>query len=166
MNIMEGIQYGFKDKMGNNLIDDENEWNNEFNNFYYLQSASELLKSKCGICWDQVELERYLFNQNNIKCKTYFIFLDGKDYLPSHTFLVYICNNKYYWFEHSWTEYKGIHKYNSEIDLLNDVKEKFQKEHYILKNANIYLYENEKPKSHLRSNEFYKYIENQKRIYL
>ena len=30
-------------------------------------SPEELLNKKIGVCWDQVELERKLFEENNIK---------------------------------------------------------------------------------------------------
>ena len=166
MNIMNNIEYGFRDEDGNNIIDtDIEKWDNEFNNFYYLQTPEELLKSKCGVCWDQVELERKLFNNFDIKVKTYFIYIVDNDMLPSHTFLTYEFNNKYYWFENSWGVYKGIHEYTSELELLLDVKNKFMTEHnYVSKNCNLYIYQYQEPKNHITCDEFYKYIETQKLI--
>ena len=166
MDIMNSIEYGFKDKNGENIIDiDIQKWDNEFNNFYYLQTPDELLKSKCGVCWDQVELERKLFQDNNLKFKTYFIYIVDHDMLPSHTFLTYEIDNKNYWFEHSWGAYKGIHEYNTELELLLDVKKKFIEEHnYVSENSYIYIYEYQKPKKHITCDEFYKYIETQKLI--
>ena len=64
MSIMDNIEYGFKDENGNNIIYDTEKWDNNFNDFYYLQTSDELLKSKCGVCWDQTELERELFKDN------------------------------------------------------------------------------------------------------
>ena len=166
MNLMNSIEYGFKDKNGKNIINtDSQKWNNEFDKFYYLQTPDELLKSKCGVCWDQVELERKLFEDNNIKIKTYFIYIVENDMLPSHTFLTYENNNKYYWFEHSWGTYKGIHEYGNKLELLLDVKKKFINEHnYVSENSFLYIYEYQKPKEHITCNEFYKYIETQKLI--
>lgn len=168
MNIMENIEYGYKDLNGNNIIiTDPNKWDNEFDSFYKLLTPEELLKTKCGVCWDQVELERKLFEDNDIKCKTYFIFIHDHDMLPSHTFLTYETNNKHYWFEHSWNFYKGIHEYESKIDLLLDIINIFRKEHSeTSKDANLYLYEYKKPKDHITCNDFYKYIETQKLIKL
>ena len=60
MDKLNSIEYGFKDKNGNNLINSER-WDKEFYKFYFLLSPEELLSSKCGVCWDQVELERKLF---------------------------------------------------------------------------------------------------------
>ena len=166
MNLMNSIEYGFKDKNGKNIINtDSQKWDNEFDKFYYLQTPDELLKSKCGVCWDQVELERKLFEDNNIKIKTYFIYIVENDMLPSHTFLTYENNSKYYWFEHSWETYKGIHEYRSKLELLLDVKKKFINEHnYVSENSFLYIYEYQKPKEHITCNEFYKYIETQKLI--
>lgn len=67
MRIMESIEYGYRDKKGNNiLLTDPNRWSKEFDQFYELLAPEELLKTKCGVCWDQVELERKLFQDNHI----------------------------------------------------------------------------------------------------
>lgn len=164
MNIMETIEYGFKDKTGTNILDENPDWNFDS---YYLLNPNELLKSKCGTCWDQVELERKLFQDNNINCTTYFIYITDEDMLPSHTFLTFEENNKYYWFEHSWFKYKGIHEYNSKLELLLDVKNKFIKDHdYVNEDAPLFVYEYDKPKEHISCPEFYKYIETQKLVKL
>lgn len=165
-NLMDSIEYGFKDENGINIINsDLKKWDDEFNNFYYLQTPDELLESKCGVCWDQVELERKLFQNNNFKIKTYFIYIIDKDMLPSHTFLTYEENNKYYWFEHSWYSYKGIHEYENEDELLSDVRKKFLEEQgYNHKKCSLYIYEYNKPKEHITCDKFYKYIETQKLI--
>lgn len=162
---MENIEYGFKDEFGNNIINNIEKWDNEFNSFYYLQTPNELLKSKCGVCWDQVELERKLFQESNIDTKTYFIYIIENDMLPSHTFLTYKLDNKYYWFEHSWNKYKGIYEYNSLKELLLDVTKKFRNDHKEVKcNSPLYIYEYSKPKDHIKCNDFYKYIETQIKI--
>lgn len=163
---MNDIEYGFKDEYGNNIIiTDFQKWDSEFNDFYYLQTPEELLETKCGVCWDQVELERSLFVKYNISFKTFFIFISDKDMLPSHTFLTYKANDKYYWFEHSWAKYRGIHEYNSESILLLDVINKFREEHNeVSKDAILYLYEYQRPKKHIKCNDFYKYIETQKMV--
>lgn len=166
MNIMDSIEYGFKDEHGENIIDvNPKKWEEEFDKFYYLQNPDELLESKCGVCWEQVELERKLFFDNNIKCKTYFIYIVDNDMLPSHTFLTFVNGNKHYWFEHSWGPYKGIHEFDSELELLLHVKELFKKEHsYVSENSFLFIYEYQKPKEHITCNEFYEYIETQKII--
>ena len=111
MDVMNSISYGFLDDDGNNILDTNPlKWEEEI----YLQTPEELLKSRCGVCWDQVELERYLFELHKIPCKTYFIYFSENDMIPSHTFLTFQDNDHYYWFEHSWYDEKGIHEYNTE----------------------------------------------------
>ena len=167
MDTLNNIEYGFKDKNGNNLINSEI-WDKEFHNFYYLLSPEELLDSKCGVCWDQVELERKLFNEANIECDTFFIYIDDNENLPSHTFLTFQLNNKYYWFEHSWYDMKGIHEYNNFEKLLNDVKTKFidSRKNEINPDLNydIYIYKYNQPKYHISCDEFYDYIKTQEKI--
>lgn len=166
MDIMEQIEYGFLDNNGNNIFDDlEVEYT--FNKIYYLMSPEELLKKKVGVCWDQVELERKLFEESNIKNETYFIYIDDKNNLPSHTFLVYYVDNKVYWFEHSWFDEKGIHEYNNLNDLLNDVEIKFIKsrENEVPNGLDVHIYKYNKPNYNISCDEFYNYIFTQKKIF-
>lgn len=161
---MDEIEYGFRNDNNVNIFDfDKEKWNKEFYKFYYLLSPEELLKRKCGVCWDQVELERMLFSKLNMKYKTYFICTYDDKNFPSHTFLIFELKNKYYWFEHSWHNYKGIHEYDSLKVLLKDVKDKFIKQDNLSKEKTR-IYEYEKPKYHISCEEFYKYMETQKKI--
>ena len=157
MLLMEEIEYGYKDV--NNKY--HNSVDNNFSDDYRLESPDEIKESKLGICWDQVEYERYLFDKQNIKNNTYFIVHYDNDKCPTHTFLIYEDNNKYYWFEHSWEKFRGIHEYNSEEEALKDIKEKFIKyelnNNYI--NNNLYIYKYDKPEYGLSVIEFYKHCE-------
>lgn len=166
MDLMNSIEYGFKDSNGENIIhSNPQKYEDDFDKFYYLQTPKELLKTKCGVCWDQVELERQLFQDHHIPCKTYFIYIVDHDMLPSHTFLTYEEKGKYYWFEHSWAIYRGIHEYNSELELLLDIKSIFKGAHpYVSQDSFIYIYEYQKPNYHITCDEFYKYIETQKMV--
>ncbi len=164
MDLMENIEYGWVDKnnYSHNKIDET------FSDNYILQSPKETIKSKVGVCWDQVELERYYFKGNDWNIKTYFIVHYDDDKCPTHTFLTFEKQGKYYWFEHSWERFKGIHGYNTIQELLFDVKDKFIK--YELNNnynencLNIYNYK--KPKNHLNILEFYKHCESGVKISL
>ena len=166
MDILEQIEYGFLDNNGNNICDNV-DLEYTFNKVYYIMSPEELLNKKIGVCWDQVELERKLFEESNIKNETYFIYIDDKNNLPSHTFLVYYVNNKVYWFEHSWFDEKGIHEYNNLNDLLNDVEIKFIKsrENEVPKGLDVHIYKYNKPNYNISCNEFYNYIFTQKKIF-
>ena len=161
--IMDTIEYGFKDEKGNNIIlYDTEKWEKEFYELYYLQSPNELLISKCGVCWDQVELERTLFKEVGIDVNSYFICIYNDDSLPSHTFITFELNKKIFWYEHSWNKYKGIYCYNTLNELLYDVKEKFINDNLQYKNDNkTIIHKYNEPKKHSSCQEFYQYIESQ-----
>lgn len=165
MRLMQNIKYGFLDKNGNNIFDNKNE-KSLFNSIYRLMSPQELLEKKVGVCWDQVELERTLFDKNEIKNETYFIYIDDQQYLPSHTFLVYYLDNKVYWFEHAWQDATGIHQYNNINDLLNDVEIKFRKsrKNEVALNLDIYIYKYHQPQYHISCDKLYKYIFTQEKV--
>ena len=166
MDKMNEINYGFISDNKNIYPENDNEWSNDLSQKYYLQSPEELINSKLGVCWNQVELERYYFEQENIKCKSYFIVeYDGIEY-PTHTFMIVMLDDKYYWFEHSWESYRGIKEYDSLESALLDIKKKFIK---MLINRNIstdeiVIYNYDKPNYDINSNEFFKHCENGKKI--
>lgn len=164
MNRMEDISYGWMDKYGNI----NNEVDESFSDNYILQSPKEIIDSKVGVCWDQVELERYLFKKNMEELKTYFICNYDGNKCPTHTFLTYKKDNNYYWFEHSWSKYKGIHKFNSIKDLLMDVNSKFIESEAgnEYNEKNILIREYSKPNPGLNVQEFYKHCEKEKVIEL
>ncbi len=158
MNQMNNIEYGWLDKFyKKHLIVD-----NTYSDDYILQKPQEIIKNKIAVCWDQVELERYYFRRNDWNIKTYFIVHYDNNKCPTHTFLTYEKKNKYYWFEHSWKKFKGIHEYISIKDLLKDVKNKFIQ--YELNNnyidSNLCIYNYSKPKSNITVQEFYRHCEN------
>lgn len=168
MKIMDSINYGYIDDKGINIFENsEDNVKNIFSKKYRLMSPEKLLNKKYGICWDQVELERKLFEENNMNITTYFIYIDDNSNLPSHTFLVYYENNKYYWFEHSWQDEKGIHEYNFLNDLLNDVEEKFiqSRKEKLDKTHTSHIYKYNKPKFNISCNEFYEHIYKQEKVY-
>lgn len=159
MNLMKDIKYGYcwVDKTGKRHY----QMDNSFSYDYILQSPDEVLASRVGICWDQVELERYYFEKLNIKTITYFICHYDNDRCPSHTFLTYKENDKFYWFEHSWEIYRGIHEFDSMKDLLKEVREKFiiteLSNNY--SESNLLLREYSKPEYGISIEEFYKHCE-------
>ena len=162
MNIMNDIKYGYFDF--NNQIHKNVDKN--FLSLYKLQSPQETLENKVGVCWDQVELERYLFEKEDIEFKTYFIVHYDDDKCPTHTFLIYKENNKYYWFEHSWEKYRGIKAYDTEIEVLKDIKEKFIKDELNNKynSMNLCIYEYSTPEYGINVLNFYKHCEKGKNI--
>jgi len=157
MDLMKDIEYGWIDKNNNkhSVVDET------YSDNYILQSPNEVIKNKIGVCWDQVELERYYFKGNNWNVKTYFLVHYDGDKCPTHTFLTFEKNNKYYWFEHSWERFRGIHEYQSLKELLFDIRDKFIK--YELDNdfvsENLVLHEYKKPKYHISVQEFYNHCD-------
>ena len=121
LKFMDNISYGFVDKDGNIYTDDFSNWNN-----CIVQDGEGVLESKVGTCWDQVELERLWFSSNNYTFKTIFCWFEcGRVCdLPTHTFLIYEKNNKYYWFEHAFEAFRGIHEFDTMEDAINYVTDK------------------------------------------
>jgi len=118
---MKGIDYGWMDNKHQIHIGA----NEMFANFYILQSPDQILENKLGVCWDQVELERLFFENNALKYETYFMAYYNNSDCPTHTFLIFELDNKWYWFENSFEKYRGIHQYIEKKDLFDDVKQKF-----------------------------------------
>ena len=162
MSLMDEINYGWVDKNGSKHVDDFD----TFSTDYVLQSPQELIKSKLGVCWDQVELERYYFQESFEDVKTYFIVHYDNAKSPTHTFLVFKKDNYYYWFEHSWEMFRGIYKFHSLRELLSNVREKFIKttlyDKYI--KENLVIYEYNKPKFNISVQEFFDHCDNGKYV--
>ena len=161
MDKMNQIEYGWVDKEGNPHIKLEG-----FTEKYLLQKPEELIKSKLGVCWDQVELERYYFKEKGIDIKSYFIVYYDNKRFPCHTFISFEDNNKFYWFEHAWEKHKGIKEFNTLEELLKEVKEKFIE--LELKNEYdkdyLVIYNYSKPNKKLDTLEFYHHCEKGKKI--
>ena len=157
LNKMDEINYGFIID-GKSIFSDSENWNKYFSEKYYLQLPEELIKTKCGVCWDQVELERYYLEKENIKCESYFMIGYDKKTSPTHTFIVAYFNNKYYWLEHSWEFNRGIYEFAKIDDLLIFVKTKFINFNKIPDNT-ISIYKYNKPLKNYNCNEFINYCE-------
>ncbi len=154
MDILKPIKYGWIDKKGNKYYGDDG----NFVKDYILETPEEVKKNKIGLCWDQVEYLRDYLEKQNIKVKTYFlIYYEG--ICPTHTFLVYEQNNKYYWVEQAWEIFAGVHEYKDLKELLQDVRNKYIE--YELeddfKNEDLVIYEYQRPKYHISVQEFVDY---------
>lgn len=147
---LEGIRLGYRDKEDNKYVC----FDSNFKENFYLQSPKQLLESKIGSCFDQVELERELITRLGVDCRTYFISYPDDDMDYSHVFLIYKDSQKYYWVENAWKKYKGLHTYNTKDDLFDDVLEKFVKTipNGEFKKVKLYLYE--RPRSGISYTKF------------
>ncbi len=130
--MVQNVRYGFIGRNKKVYADDNVEINSEMETEYSLQSPEELLESGYGICWDTVELERRWFKEHGYKPETYFMLyaMEGGTTLPTHTFIVFKNNDKWYWFEQAFADQRGIHEYANMEELIDDVKKKHH--HYAL----------------------------------
>ena len=149
---VKDIKYGWMDK------------NNKFHfhisegfvkNFKF-QSPKELSKSRIGMCWETVELSKYLLKKNGIPCKTFF-FVIPWDNFYCHSVLVFEANNKFYWFENSLKQLLGIWEFNSLQELFNSVLDNYK---YISNRENVNLklikiFEYNSPKKEIGCVRFY-----------
>lgn len=99
----KNIEYGWVDNNGVKQYGFDTFYNN-----YRLQSPQDVLKSKIGICWDQVFFQKFILNQMNINNKIFYIERNNKEN-DTHTFLMFTRNKKDYWFENSFEILRGTH---------------------------------------------------------
>ena len=130
----DNISYGFVGKDDAEVYTYDDEFNENMSKSYKLQTPEELLESKHGVCWDQVELERHWFSKNGYDYKTFFAWFakEEKNNLPTHTFLAYNKDDKWYWFENSFEAERGIHEYDSLDELIGEMMTKHYE--YAIKN--------------------------------
>ncbi len=166
LNFMDTITYGFVGKNGKKYTQQNAEWDRDWYCQCIVQSGSGMLKTKCGTCWDQVELERKWFDEHNYELKTIFSWFElwEPNNYPTHTFLVFKDNNKWFWFEHSFAAYRGVFEFNSLEELIEYVKSK-QLEYAIksgvAKKEDIKLlksYEYKRPKANLDVDDYIKHV--------
>lgn len=116
------IKYGWYDKRGK-LHKSLKEGN--FIKNYKIQKTSEVINHDYSICWDLCEVEREYFKNTKYSFVTIFAVLKKFRNKPCHTFLVFKDADKYYWFESSWQNMKGIKEYCSMEDIFNDIRNNF-----------------------------------------
>lgn len=160
---MQNITYGYQGKTKLHKYG-ESDFNEVWFEEYLLEDPNNLIKTKVGNCWDQVELERKWFEENNYTYKTIYemVFLDYKNKYPTHSFLVYK-DNTWNWFENADYENRGIHKFNSLEELLDYQLTKYKK---FLKTFNIseeelekiIIKEYDKPKANFTAEEYIDHV--------
>lgn len=99
---------------------------------FSLMSLQEVVDNHCGICVDQVELERDWFEKHNYQYEVLNIQIFRENDAPGHTFLIYFENDEWHWFENAWMDNKGIHSYPTREQLIEDIKGKFIVQNSIL----------------------------------
>ena len=120
LEFMDNIRYGFYGNDNKEYINDGSEESNKiFQDAclteYSLADKDKVLKYRLGQCFDQTELERAWFREHNYEFKTIFIWFlfDYENTYPTHSYLVYKENDKYYYFEHADYINRGIYEFDS-----------------------------------------------------
>ena len=110
----DNISYGFISQDGTKYLRKEVKereyMDNIFKN-YYFQSPDEVLKNKCGVCYDQVSFAKNVLENNGYNVQTFYT------EIRNHVFLVYTLNSKYYYFERSFPHNNGIFAFDTLEDL-------------------------------------------------
>ena len=166
--MQDNFEYGYLDKDNNiHHYDDPNYDDLDWLNIYILESEEDILETRVGTCFDMTELERDFLERNGYKVHTYFlmILLDYNNPYPMHSFLVYEKENKYYHFEFSDYNNRGIHEYDNIIELLNDVINKYMKmqEDYDIKEEEkkkLFISKFNKVKPHSSEEEYINHVLN------
>lgn len=102
--------------------------NDDFIKYYVLLSPNEFEKYKGGVCWDYVEYEAMYFRAKypNIKFETYYQVIDNRNDNPTHTFLIFEFNKKWYWFESSWKPNCGVYGFDNKSDCIEYIMQKLK----------------------------------------
>lgn len=116
---LNSFSYGLPDEEG----DIEGVPLEEYLANYRLLSPEQVEELRGGICWDFCQYEDWYFDKYfpQIETKFFYVIIDNNNDCPTHTFLTFEHNGKFYWFESSWQANQGLHKYDSEEEILDDV---------------------------------------------
>lgn len=148
----KNIKYGY---LAEGRIFTEPFISGDMDKYYRLRTDKDLINTGYGVCWDVVELERSFFEHHKIEHECYFIqaFKTRAEGGPTHTILLFKEEDKWKWFEYTWTTYAGIHEYQSKKDALEDILKKHLQ--YATKEQNdIRLYKYQKAQAGLNTFEF------------
>jgi hypothetical protein len=158
--VMGRIKYGWVDKDGVKHTEMQG-----FSDNYRLQLPGELLESRLGVCWDQVELERKLFADYSIKATPFFIVYYDEKKCPTHTFMLLEEDGKVIWYEHAWANHVGWHEFDTLADAMREIRRTFVKEEKLenINPMNLVIYMNyPAPDKKLSCLEFYHHCEDKK----
>lgn len=110
----KNIRYGFISREDHqvymrSLLNDDKLYEDTLFKSYYLQTPEELIFSKCGLCYDQVEFEKDWLLYNGYDVYTFFCTFHH------HSFLIFSSGEgkKYYLIERTFKETNGIYEASS-----------------------------------------------------
>ena len=109
----------------------------EYVDFTQLMAPVEVVVVHAGSCHDQVMLEYDELEREGLSPFAKFIMAVDKDNIggETHSFVYWIENGKAYWIENAWEDYRGIHEFNSEAELITTVVDAFTE-----RNPGKYIY--------------------------
>lgn len=111
------VRYGYITNKGNVSFDFD-----AMDEEYRLQNPESVIETKVGVCWDQAELERLIFDIFEINNRCYHI--ETSPMQSTHTFIVFDKDEKSYWFENSFGKQRGIHgPFSSDMAIIKRVVE-------------------------------------------
>lgn len=158
------LNYGYLGKNGKTHIYTDSDFNDVWYDEYVLENTEDILNTKVGNCYDQVEFERDWFINHGYDVKTFYEIVDldyDNDY-PTHSFLVFY-DKKWHWFENSDFNNRGIHSFDTLEELLNYQKNKYLEllDSYNIKEEEkekIIIKEFNKPKEHISAQEYIDFV--------
>ena len=100
----------------------------DYKQFDFLMEPTEVYYIGEGSCHDQVLFELDMLLLMGIKPKAKFLMAVDKDNIggETHTFAYWVDATGAYWFENAWEDYRGIHQFSSEQELLDTVVSYFK----------------------------------------
>ena len=109
----------------------------EYTEFTQLKSPEEVFLTKSGSCHDQVMFEIAELKNIGVKPIAKFLMAVDKDNIggETHSFVYWVLPRSAYWVENAWSDFRGLHMYKTEDELVVDVIEKFRE-----RNPNQYIY--------------------------
>ena len=124
------------------------------NSNYNIKSQEEFDDLHGGICWDFIKPISSFLSDNNIVSYSFFTGVyKNKRLIASHTYVIASCEERLYWIECAWQDYKGIHI----VDSFSEIEE-LLKEFYNVDEVHTSLYNPYKSVG-LTANEFIDYVE-------
>lgn len=128
--LIENISTGYVGKNGKVYYPSNQDYDSDLKAQYLVQDAKNVLKSGLGTCFEYARVASECFRNTDYNFQTFFLYYDtsydtyGNNNKPTHAFLVFKREEKWYWFEASFIRHAGIHEYKTLESLLKDVKHK------------------------------------------
>lgn len=157
----KNLEYGFTCD-GVVYLENRPDFGEKFNELYKIRLGEDFIKEGYGVCWDFCELEREFFKAKNIEHECFFMISSNNraEGGPTHTFALYQQNGKWYWFEYSWFNHRGIWEFDTKEKALNTVIETFREECTMKEYKNVDTFKIDAIKERLNAFDFVEFCLN------